>query len=101
MAITWFWAILKMLDRYGVDPDDMFDVINAWMTATRPVWFRTATDPATGLTTFVIWGRAENGTVTAVYARPKGHDTEVYAARYLTADQIAEFEKWEATDNDD
>ncbi|MGW4126319.1 hypothetical protein [Nocardia sp. NPDC004711] len=54
MAITWFWAILKMLDRYGVDPDDMFDVINAWMTATRPVWFRTATDPATGLTTFVI-----------------------------------------------
>lgn len=39
--------------------------------------------------------------MTAVYARPKGHDSEVYPARYLTADQIAEFEKWEATDNDD
>ncbi|MTE14537.1 hypothetical protein [Nocardia aurantiaca] len=100
MAITWFWALTRMLERYGVDPDDVFDVIDAWVTAKRPVWFRTATDPASGLTTFVIWGRPGGGTLTAVYAHRKGSDTEVYAARYLGPDQIAEFEKWEATRND-
>lgn len=90
-----------MLARYDVDPDDVFDVVNAWLTTTRPVRFRTATDPNTGLMTFVIWARADSGAVLAVYARPKGSDTEVYAARYLTdADHIAQFEKWEATHND-
>ncbi|MGW4241214.1 hypothetical protein [Nocardia sp. NPDC004722] len=82
-----------MLARYGVDPDDVFDVINAWMTAKWPVWFRPATDPATGLTTFIIWGRADSGTPIAVYAHAKGHDTEGYIARYLTVEQLTELEK--------
>ncbi|MEV6102347.1 hypothetical protein [Nocardia sp. NPDC051981] len=101
MAIVWFWALAAMMERYDVNPDDVFDLVNAWVTATRPVWFRTATDPATGLTTFVLWGHPDNtNKPIAVYARRKGRDTEVYAARYLDADQIAEFEKWEATRND-
>ncbi|MFE3262074.1 hypothetical protein ACFXPS_42840 [Nocardia sp. NPDC059091] len=100
MAIVWFWALARMLERYEVDPDDVFDLVGAWVTARRGVWFRTAIDPATGLTTFVLWGRPDSGVPVAVYARRKGRDTEVYAARYLTEEQIAEFEKWEATRND-
>ncbi|WP_157535340.1 hypothetical protein [Nocardia inohanensis] len=50
--------------------------------------------------TFILWGRAENGTPTAVYARRKDRDIEVYAARYLDPDQTAALEKWEATRND-
>ncbi|MFE3195366.1 hypothetical protein ACFXHA_40635 [Nocardia sp. NPDC059240] len=100
MAIEWYWALARMLERAGVHPDDVFDVIDAWITAKRSVWFRTATDPATGLTTFVVWGRADCGTTVAVYARPRGQDIEVYAARYLDHDQTAEFEKWEASHDD-
>ncbi|MGV9539704.1 hypothetical protein ACWDSF_00005 [Nocardia beijingensis] len=100
MAIEWYWALAQMLVRTGVDPDDVFDLVDAWMKGNRPVWLRAAVDPATGLTSLVVWGRAEDGTPLSVFARRLGRDIEVYSAAYLTADQVADFEKWEATRND-
>lgn len=100
MAIEWYWALAQMLARAGVDPDDVFDFVDAWMKGNRPVWLRSATDPATDLVSLVIWGRADDGTPLAIFARRVGHDIQVYNAAYLTADQAAEFEKWEATRND-
>ncbi|MBF6339684.1 hypothetical protein IU450_27875 [Nocardia abscessus] len=70
------------------------------MKGKRPVWLRSAADPATGLVSLVIWGRADDGTPISVFARHLGRDIEVYNAAYLTADQTADFEKWEATRND-
>lgn len=99
VAIEWYWALLHMLARTGVDPDDVFDLVDAWMRG-RPVRLRTAIDQATGLRSLVIWGRADDGTPLSVFARRLGRDIEVYNAAYLTADQVAEFEKWEATRND-
>lgn len=100
VAIEWYWALAQMLARAGVDLDDVFDLVDAWMTGNRRVWLRTAVDPATELTSLVIWGRADDGTPLAVFARRVGRDIEVYSAAYLTADQAADFEKWEATRND-
>ncbi|MGW2662244.1 hypothetical protein ACWCW7_14870 [Nocardia tengchongensis] len=100
MAIEWYWALAQMLALTGVDPDDVFDLVDAWMKGIRPVRLRTATDPATGLGSLVVWGRADDGTPLAIYARRVGRDILVYNAAYLTADQVAEFEKWEATRND-
>ncbi len=70
------------------------------MKGNRPVWLRTAADSATGPRSLVIWGRADDGTPLSVFARRLGRDIEVYSAAYLTADQAADFEKWEATRND-
>ncbi|UGT67727.1 hypothetical protein LTT66_31770 [Nocardia gipuzkoensis] len=100
MAIEWYRALAQVLARTGVDPDDVFDFVDTWMKGTRPVWLRTAADPATGLRSLVIWGRADDGTPLSVFARRLGRDIEVYSAAYLTADQAADFEKWEATRND-
>lgn len=100
MAIEWYWALTQMLVRTGVAPDDVFDLIDSWMKGSRPVCLRTAVDPATGFTSLVIWGRADDGTPMSVFARRLGRDIEVYNAAYLIADQIADFEKWEATRND-
>lgn len=100
MAIEWYWAFAQMLARAGVDPDNVFDMIDAWMKGNRPVWLRSATDPVTGLATLVIWGRADDGTALAVFARRLDRDIQVYNAAYLTTEQAAEFEKWEATGSD-
>ncbi|MGF6888164.1 hypothetical protein ABIA39_006683 [Nocardia sp. GAS34] len=100
MGIEWYWALAQMLARTGVDADDVFDLVDAWMKGKRSVWLRTAVDPATGLTSLVIWGRAEDGLPLSVFARRVGHDIEVFTAAYLTADQATDFEKWEATRND-
>ncbi|WP_040796705.1 hypothetical protein [Nocardia higoensis] len=100
MAIEWFWALAQMLARTGVDPDDVFDLVDAWMRGNRAVWLRTAVDPATGLGSLVIWGRTDDGTPMSVFARRLGVDIEVYSAAYLTADQVVAFEKWEATRNE-
>ncbi|NNH69064.1 hypothetical protein HLB23_04115 [Nocardia uniformis] len=101
MAIEWYWALAQMLVRTGVDPDDVFDLVDAWMKGKRPVWLRSAVDPATSLVSLVIWGRADDATPLAVYARRVDRDLEVYNAAYLEPDQIAEFEKWEAIRDDD
>lgn len=85
-----------MLALTNVDPDTVFDLMDAWLTGHQRVWLRSATDPATGLESLVIWGRSDNGPL-AVYARQRGHDIEVYNATHLTEHQVAEFEKWEAT----
>ncbi len=100
MAIEWYWALAQVLMHTGVDPDDVFDLVDAWMKGDRQVRLRTAVDPATGLTSLVIWGRTDDGTPLSVFARRLGRDIEVYSAAYLTADQAADFEKWEATRND-
>ncbi|MGY1972973.1 hypothetical protein [Nocardia gipuzkoensis] len=100
MAIEWYWALAQMLARTGVDLDDVFDFVDAWMKGDRPVWLRSASDPATGLVSLAIWGRGDDGTPISVFARRLGRDIEVYSAAYLTADQAADFEKWEATRND-
>ncbi|MFJ9370289.1 hypothetical protein ACIRRA_38515 [Nocardia sp. NPDC101769] len=100
MAIEWYWALAQMLARAGVDPDDVFDLVDTWMKGNRRVWLRTATDPTTGLMSVVIWGRADNGRPLAVFARRIDRDIEVYSAEYLDSDQTADFEKWEATRND-
>ncbi|MEU1998203.1 hypothetical protein ABZ511_27490 [Nocardia gamkensis] len=98
--IEWYWALAQMLARTGVGPDDVFDLVDAWMKGKRPVWLRSAADPATGLVSLVIWGRTDDGTPISVFARRLGRDIEVYNAAYLTADHTADFEKWEATRND-
>ncbi len=85
----------------GVDQDDVFDLVDAWMRGNRRVWLRTAVDPATGLVSLVVWGRTDDGALLSVFARRLDRDIEVYSAAYLTADQAADFEKWEATRNDD
>ncbi|MGW4369789.1 hypothetical protein ACWEKT_29490 [Nocardia takedensis] len=100
MAIEWYWALAQMLARTGVDLDQVFDVVDAWMKGTRRVWLRTAVDPATGLSSLVIWGRSDEGTPLVVFARHRDRDIEVCNAAYLTADQAAELEKWEVTRND-
>ncbi|WP_405180975.1 hypothetical protein OG225_07235 [Nocardia sp. NBC_01377] len=100
MAIEWYWALAQLLARSGVDPDDVFDLVNAWLAGRQRVWLRTAGDPVTGLSSLVVWGRADDGTPLVVYARRLGRDIEVYNAEYLTADQVEDFEKWEATRND-
>lgn len=98
MAIEWYWAFAQMLALTGVDADDVFDMVDAWLKGNRPVWLRSAVDPATGLTSLVILGRADNnGRPLSVFARRRGHDIEIYSAAYLTIDQAADFEKWEAT----
>lgn len=99
MAIEWYWAFAQMLARAGVDPDHVFDLVDAWMKGRRQVWLRNAVDPATGLKSLVIWGRADDSTPLAVFARRLGRDIEVYSAAYLTPGQAAEFETWEATRN--
>lgn len=100
MSVKWYWALVQMLAQTGVDEDDVFDLVDGWMRGVRPVWLRTAVDRATGLTSVVIWGRTEDGTPLSVFARRLGRDIEVYNATYLTADQVVDFEKWEATRND-
>lgn len=97
VAIEWYWALAQILMRTGVDADDVFDLVDGWFRGARRVWLRTAVDPATGLKSLVIWGRADDGTPLSVFARRLGRDIEVYNAAYLTADQVAELEKWEAT----
>ncbi|MEV0355330.1 hypothetical protein AB0H71_04615 [Nocardia sp. NPDC050697] len=100
MAIEWYWALAHLLARTGTDLDHVFDVVDAWTRGARRVWLRTAVDPATGLTSLVIWGRTDEGIPLAVFAHRSGRDIEVYNAAYLTADQAAELQKWEATRND-
>ena len=100
VAIEWYWALAQVLMRTGVDADDVFDLVDAWIRGARRVWLRNAIDPATGLKSLVIWGRADDGTPLSVFARRLDRDIEVYGAAYLTADQVAEFEKWEATSDE-
>ncbi|WP_433567116.1 hypothetical protein ACQP1O_19185 [Nocardia sp. CA-151230] len=99
------WIAMQYIEgtdasRVEVDPDDVFDFVDAWMKENRRVWLRTATDPATGLMSMVIWGRADDGRPLAVFARRIDRDIEIYSAEYLASDQTSDFEKWEATRND-
>lgn len=100
MAIEWYWALAQMLAKSGVDIDEVFDMVNAWQTGKRRVRLELATDTATGLRTFVISGRADNGHAIAVYARHTGRDVYIFDATYLSTEQIADFELWEATHHD-
>ncbi|WP_282786156.1 MULTISPECIES: hypothetical protein [unclassified Nocardia] len=100
MAIVWYWALAQLLARTGVDIDEVFEMVNAWQTGTRRVRLELATDTATGLRTFVISGRADNGRAIAAYARHTGRDIYIFDATYLTEEQIADFERWEATHHD-
>lgn len=100
VAIVWYWALAQMLERTGVNPDDVFDLVDAWMKGKRPVRLRSATDPATGLISIVVWGRADGGRPLAIFARRTGRDIQVYNALELGPDQVAELEKWEATHNE-
>ncbi|WP_067721497.1 hypothetical protein [Nocardia yamanashiensis] len=100
MAIEWYWALAQMLAKTGVDINDVFDMVNAWQSGRRRVRLERAIDPATGLGSFVIWGRTDKGRAVAVYARHTGRDIYIYDATYLNTEQTALFESWEATRND-
>ena len=90
----------QMLATAGVDIDDVFDIVNAWLAGVRPVWLRVADDQPTGLRYSVLWARAGTGRPLCVLARVIGSDLHVVGAAHMNAEQVTEFEKWEATHHD-
>ncbi|WP_327141465.1 hypothetical protein [Nocardia sp. NBC_01327] len=100
MAIEWYFALAQVLTRAGIDIDDVFDLVNAWLAGERPVWLRPADDRATGTRYVVLWARTGEGRPLAVLARVMGPDLYICGANYLRPEQVTEFEKWEATRND-
>ncbi|WP_194813743.1 hypothetical protein [Nocardia sp. XZ_19_385] len=100
MGIEWYFALGQILARAGVDSDDVFDLVNAWLAGERPVWLRPADDRATGIRYVVLWGRTGSGAPLAVLARAMGPDLYICGAGHLQPEQVTEFEKWEATHDD-
>lgn len=100
MAIEWYYALADVLIKVGTNIDDVFDLVNEWLAGERRVWLRPATDPVTRLRVLVIWGRLADGAPLAVYGRPDGPDLLIFNARYLNADEAADFERWEDTRDD-
>ncbi|MBF6239705.1 hypothetical protein IU474_21900 [Nocardia otitidiscaviarum] len=58
---------------------------------------RRARQPSTGLVYTVLWARTDAGEPMAIWGRIVGSDFYICGANRLIGDQVAEFEKWEAT----
>ncbi len=96
MAITWYWGLAHLLTQAGIDVDDVYDLLSAWLAGERPLWFMPAVDDATGLKATVLMGRTDNGHPLVILARLDGKDLYVINAFRPTSELIADFEEWEA-----
>lgn len=100
MAITYYLGLVTLLAKTGIGFDEIFDAVNEWLARQRQVMVRPAVDPANGIRIALFCTRSRTGRPIGLAGRRSGRDIEIYAAYYLSAAQIAEFEKWEATHND-
>ncbi|MFE3194247.1 hypothetical protein ACFXHA_34940 [Nocardia sp. NPDC059240] len=85
-----------LLAQSGIDIDDVYDLVSAWLVGERRVWFVPAVDDATGLKASVLMGRTDNGLPLLLLARIDGKDIYVINAFHPTPELIPEFEQWEA-----
>ncbi|MGV9408715.1 hypothetical protein ACWDOP_02275 [Nocardia sp. NPDC003693] len=95
MAITWYWGLAHLLTQAGIDIDDVYDLLSAWLAGERPIWFVPAVDEATGLRPSVLMGRTDNGDPLVILARVDGKDIYIINAFDPTPELIAQFEEWE------
>ncbi|MFE3003172.1 hypothetical protein ACFXG4_50595 [Nocardia sp. NPDC059246] len=96
MAITWYWGLAHLLAQSGIDIDDVYDLLSAWLAGERRVWFMPAVDDAAGLEASVLMGRADDGQPLLLLARIDGKDIYIINAFRPTPELVAEFEQWEA-----
>lgn len=73
----------------------MYDLISAWLTGERPIWFMPAVDDATGLKASVLVGRTDGGDPLVILARVEGKDIYIINAFRPTLELIADFREWE------
>ena len=95
VAITLFWGLASLLTRSGIDIDDVYDMISAWLTGERPLRFVPGVDDATGLKATVLMGRTDIGQPLLILARIDGPDLYLINAFHPTPEQIADHERWE------
>jgi hypothetical protein len=91
MGWNWVPGVMDSLD--GIEPYEVSQVLGS---AKR--WPRPGASRDTGIGSLTIWGRTWAGRPMMIGVRlGPGLDMQVYAARELTAAQVTELEKWEAT----
>lgn len=89
------WLPLVLARLHGVEP---YEVMHALTKGRR--WPRPALG-ADGVAVLTIWVRTRAGQPLIVTLRPTGisHDWQIVGVTVMTADQAAEYDRWEA-DND-
>ncbi|MGF6888184.1 hypothetical protein ABIA39_006703 [Nocardia sp. GAS34] len=95
MGITWFWGLAALLARSGIEIDDVYDLVSAWLAGQRPMRMLPGVDDATGLKAAVLMGRGDDGRLLVILARIDGPDLYVINAFLPTGELIAEHERWE------
>ncbi|MFI1917763.1 hypothetical protein [Nocardia sp. NPDC020380] len=95
MAITWFWGLATLLARSGIDLDDLYDLVSAWLRGQRSLRLLSGVDHTTGIKASVLMGRTDSGQLLVIIARIDGRDLYVINALHPTPELIADHERWE------
>jgi hypothetical protein len=97
MAAVGFEWLDEALDRLrGIQP---YEVLQGLSSTRR--WPRAGHLDALGLAVLIVWCRTNAGRPLIVVTRPvRGWDYQILGAREMTADEVKQFEKWEADRND-
>ncbi|MFJ9368669.1 hypothetical protein ACIRRA_30175 [Nocardia sp. NPDC101769] len=96
MAITWYWGLAHLLAQSGIEIDDVYDMLSAWLAGQRQIWFMPAVDDATGIKASILVGRADDGQPLVILARVDGKDIYIVNAFRPTPELVADFERWES-----
>jgi hypothetical protein len=92
VTIRWASGALEWLARLGIEPYEVHQVLQYGKRWPRPG----RTPVGTALT---VWGRTHTGRALLVVLWPErgSLDSDITAARELTADEETELKRWEAT----
>jgi hypothetical protein len=89
----WEWIPGGLDWLVGIEPYEVSQVLDS-----AKKWPRPGRSSDTGIGGLTIWGRTRAGRPLMIGVKLlPGLDMQVYSARELTVDQIAELEEWEAT----
>lgn len=94
MAIDWHYRFAYLLGVAGIDIDQVVDALADWLGGGHRVWLRN-----TDSQYVVIWMRTSDRRPVEVLARIAGPDLYLVAGRELQGDRLADFEKWENSDD--
>ncbi len=86
------WVPLLLATLVGIEPDEVCQVLAGF----HPRWPRPVL--AGGLPMLAVWGRTRQGRylVVVLKATEVNHDWCIVGAREMTAEQAAEYDRWEA-----
>jgi hypothetical protein len=91
LRVGYEWLPLLLQTLVGIEPSEVLQVLQKGRRWPRPA-------VGDGIPMLAIWGRTRAGRYLIVVLRPTdvSHDWLIVGAREMTAEQAAEYDRWEA-----